>query len=114
MASHLLDEVEKVCTHVVVLRKGEKLYAGPVAEMQSNHGFALLNSANTSALKTYLEASEDFEKISLENGLLKAYLTKPIASDELNKRLMEDGFLLSHLAIQKDSLEAQFLALTNN
>jgi ABC-2 type transport system ATP-binding protein len=80
LASHLLDEVEKVCTHVVILRKGEKLYAGPVAEMQSNHGFALLNSANTSALKTYLEASEDFEKISLENGLLKAYLTKPIAS----------------------------------
>jgi ABC-2 type transport system ATP-binding protein len=109
-----LDEVEKVCTHVVVLRKGEKLYAGPVTEMQSNHGYVLLNSAKADALKAHLEESEDFEKISLENGLIKAYLTKPIAADKLNKRLMEDGFLLSHLAIQKDSLEAQFLALTNN
>ena len=114
LASHLLDEVEKVCTHVVVLRKGEKLYAGPVSEMQSNHGFVLLNSANADALKVHLEHSEDFEKISLENGLLKAYLTRPIAADQLNRKLMEDGFLLSHLSVQKDSLEAQFLALTQN
>jgi ABC-2 type transport system ATP-binding protein len=114
LASHLLDEVEKVCTHVVVLRKGEKLYAGPVSEMQSNHGFVLLNSAKADALKVHLEHSEDFEKISLENGLLKAYLTRPIAADQLNKKLMEEGFLLSHLSIQKDSLEAQFLALTKN
>jgi len=99
---------------VVVLRKGEKLYAGPVSEMQSNHGFVLLNSAKADALKVHLEQSEDFEKISLENGLLKAYLTRPIAADQLNKKLMEEGFLLSHLSIQKDSLEAQFLALTKN
>jgi len=114
LASHLLDEVEKVCTHVVVLRKGKKLYAGPVSEMQSNHGFVLLNSAKADALKVHLEQSEDFEKISAENGLLKAYLTRPIAADQLNKKLMEEGFLLSHLSIQKDSLEAQFLALTKN
>ena len=114
LASHLLDEVEKVCTHVVVLRKGEKLYAGPVSEMQSNHGFVLLNSAKADALKVHLEQIEDFEKISAENGLLKAYLTRPIAADQLNKKLMEEGFLLSHLSIQKDSLEANFLALTKN
>ena len=39
LASHLLDEVEKVCSHVVVLRKGVKLYAGHVDEMISSHGF---------------------------------------------------------------------------
>ena len=39
LASHLLDEVEKVCSHVVVLRKGEKLYSGRVDEMISSHGF---------------------------------------------------------------------------
>lgn len=39
LASHLLDEVEKVCSHVVVLRKGQKLYAGRVDEMTSSNGF---------------------------------------------------------------------------
>ncbi len=114
LASHLLDEVEKVCTHVVVLRKGEKLYAGPVADMQSNHGFALLKTSDMGALENYLQSSEDFERISIENGLLKAYLTKPIAAETINKKLMDQQILLSHLAVQKDSLESQFLALTKN
>jgi len=114
LASHLLDEVEKVCTHVVVLRKGEKLYAGPVADMQANHGFALLKTSDMRALESYLKNSEDFERISIENGLLKAYLTKPIAAEIINKKLMDQNILLSHLALQKDSLESQFLALTKN
>ena len=114
LASHLLDEVEKVCTHVVVLRKGEKLYAGPVADMQANHGFALLKTSQMEVLEAYLRAQPDFERITTENGLLKAYLTRPIAAEDINKALMEQQIILSHLSVQKDSLEAQFLALTKN
>ena len=44
LASHLLDEVEKVCTHVVILRKGKKLYSGRVDEMISSHGFFEMKS----------------------------------------------------------------------
>ena len=47
LASHLLDEVEKVCSHVVVLRKGEKLYEGPVDQMISSNGFFELKCENT-------------------------------------------------------------------
>ena len=39
LASHLLDEVEKVCSHVVVIRKGIKLYSGRVDEMTASNGF---------------------------------------------------------------------------
>ncbi|HHC81129.1 MAG TPA: ATP-binding cassette domain-containing protein, partial [Flavobacteriia bacterium] len=38
LASHLLDEVEKVCTHVVVIRNGIKLYSGRVDEMTASKG----------------------------------------------------------------------------
>jgi ABC-2 type transport system ATP-binding protein len=41
LASHLLDEVEKVCTHVVVLRKGEILYTGLVDGMSARRPFEL-------------------------------------------------------------------------
>jgi ABC-2 type transport system ATP-binding protein len=44
LASHLLDEVEKVCSHVVIIRKGEMLYSGPVDEMNASHGFFELKS----------------------------------------------------------------------
>ncbi|MCW1954193.1 MAG: ATP-binding cassette domain-containing protein [Flavobacteriia bacterium] len=114
LASHLLDEVEKVCTHVVVLREGQKLYAGPVSEMQSNHGYALLKTKDMKLLRTLLEESTDFERISDENGLLKAYLTKPIEAAAINKSMMDKHIVLSHLVVQKDSLESQFLALTKN
>lgn len=114
LASHLLDEVEKVCTHVVVLREGQKLYAGPVSEMQSNHGYALLKTKDMELLRTLLEESTDFERISHENGLLKAYLTKPIEAAAINKSMMDKHIVLSHLVVQKDSLESQFLALTKN
>ncbi len=50
LASHLLDEVEKVCTHVVILRKGEKLYSGRVDNMLASHGYLELGCRDTKAL----------------------------------------------------------------
>jgi ABC-2 type transport system ATP-binding protein len=100
LASHLLDEVEKVCTHVVVLRKGEKLYAGPVSEMQSNHGFVLLNSAKADALKVHLEQSEDFEKISARKWFTKSLFNKANSSRSIKqkthgRRLFIESFIHS-------------------
>src|SRR5680860_937702 len=56
LASHLLDEVEKVCSHVVILRKGEKLYSGPVDGMLASHGFFELRTETVSY--THLRAHE--------------------------------------------------------
>ena len=44
LASHLLDEVEKVCSHVVVIRDGVKLYSGRVDKMSASHGLFELNT----------------------------------------------------------------------
>jgi len=63
LASHLLDEVEKVCTHVVVLRKGEKLYSGRVDEMISSYGFFELKSTKQDELIALLESDSNFGKI---------------------------------------------------
>lgn len=112
LASHLLDEVEKVCSHVVILRKGEKLYSGRVDEMMASHGFFELQSSDMDALKTLLEKNASFEKINIANGTLTAYLKEEMNSEELNKIVFEKGIILSHLVKRKESLEEQFLALT--
>lgn len=114
LASHLLDEVEKVCSHVVILRKGEKLYSGRVDGMLASHGFFELRTENTEPLTHYLENNASFGKIKVENGLVTAILTEEMDAAELNKTLFAQGVVLSHLVKRKESLEEQFLTLTKN
>lgn len=114
LASHLLDEVEKVCTHVVILRKGEKLYSGRVDEMISSHGFFELKSSNQDELIKYLESDEKFGKIKIEGELITAFLNEPMDASAFNKLMFEKGIALSHLVKRKESLEEQFLQLTDN
>ncbi|MEM9362799.1 MAG: ABC transporter ATP-binding protein [Bacteroidota bacterium] len=114
LASHLLDEVEKVCSHVVILRKGEKLYSGPVDEMLASYGFFELRTSNMEKLKDILDKHASFGKISQENGTLTAYLKEEMNAEALNKLLFKEGMVLSHLVKRKESLEEQFLALTKN
>jgi len=114
LASHLLDEVEKVCSHVVILRKGEKLYSGTVDGMLAGHGFFELKTSNMEELQTFLEGQESFGEIKLENGLMTAFLKEEMDPARLNKILVEKGIVLSHLVKRKESLEEQFLELTKN
>ncbi|WP_435622994.1 ABC transporter ATP-binding protein [Flagellimonas sp.] len=114
LASHLLDEVEKVCSHVVILRKGEKLYSGPVDGMLASFGFFELRTDDMDKLKDILDKHVSFGKISQENGTLTAYLKEEMKAETLNKLLFEKGMVLSHLVKRKESLEEQFLTLTKN
>jgi len=113
LASHLLDEVEKVCSHVVVLRKGEKLYSGRVDEMISSHGFFELKSNKQDELIKLIENNPAFGKIKVTDALVTAFLNEPMKSDDLNKFLIEKGVILTHLVQRKESLEEQFLQLTD-
>ncbi|NNC44909.1 MAG: ABC transporter ATP-binding protein, partial [Winogradskyella sp.] len=113
LASHLLDEVEKVCSHVVVLRKGEKLYSGRVDEMINSFGFFELKSDKQSELITYLESNEAFSKIKVEGELITAFLNEPMPAATFNQQMHNNGIVLSHLVKRKESLEEQFLMLTD-
>jgi ABC-2 type transport system ATP-binding protein len=114
LASHLLDEVEKVCTHVVILRKGEKLYSGRVDEMIASHGFFEIKSSKQEFMMHLLEENEAIGKIKKEGDLVIAFLKKPMEAEDFNKQMFEKGVILSHLVKRKESLEEQFLTLTNN
>ena len=112
LASHLLDEVEKVCTHVLVLRKGEILYSGRVNEMTSNEGFFELESDDNSVLKSVLLQHPSIDKVIDENSKVLVYLKSPLQASELNRYLFEKNIVLNHLVKRKNSLEEQFLELT--
>ncbi|WP_299163049.1 ABC transporter ATP-binding protein [uncultured Tenacibaculum sp.] len=114
LASHLLDEVEKVCSHVLIIRNGVKLYSGKVDEMNTTNGFFELNSENNKNLISLLNNHPSIGNIKEENGNIIALLTNELSSIEINKFLFENNITLSHLVKRKPSLEQQFLDLTNN
>jgi len=114
LASHLLDEVEKVCTHVVVLSKGKSLYVGRVEQMNASFGFVTLQCSDMPGLKKVLEESTSFENIKQDAAYLIANLTQEMDAAKLNAFLFEKGITLSHLVQRKESLEEKFLALTQN
>lgn len=115
LASHLLDEVEKVCSHVIVLQNGNKLYDGKVDEIFFSHGYFEVK-ANTDLEKmiTALNNLDGISKISFENENFLIYLSKDISGETLNQHLFQHQIVVSHLLMRKPSLEEQFLKITNN
>jgi len=112
LASHLLDEVEKVCTHVIVLRKGEVLYSGQVDGMVTNEGFFELESDDNEKMILVLNTHSAIDKITTENGKVFVYLKSNLESKDLNQFLFINNIILSYLVKRKNSLEEQFLELT--
>lgn len=115
LASHLLDEVEKVCSHVIVIRKGSKLYEGRVDQMTASHGFFELKvMTNEDHLIKLLETHKSIGSVKKEESLIIAKLKEPTEAWVINAFLFKNGITVSHLVKRLPSLEQQFLDLTNN
>jgi ABC-2 type transport system ATP-binding protein len=114
LASHLLDEVEKVCDQVVVIRNGIKLYAGRVDELTSSFGLIEMASVNNQKIVEILNNYEGIASLKIEGDLVLATLDKAVSTAEMNTFLAKNKIVLSHLVKRKQSLEQQFLNLTNN
>ncbi len=114
LASHLLDEVEKVCSHVVVLQKGVMLYQGTVHNMIETNSFFELKAKDLSLLQLALQNHSSIEKTIESEGKLLVFLKQDIAAEELNTYLFKHNIVLEHLVKRKNSLEEQFLELTKN
>lgn len=112
LASHLLDEVEKVCTHVLILQKGEILYSGSVNGMSANDGFFELQSNDLKELSIALQKHPNLKSIAEENHKIIAFFDTEISATDLNQFLFKNQIILSHLVKTKNSLETQFLELT--
>jgi ABC-2 type transport system ATP-binding protein len=112
LASHLLDEVEKVCSHVLVLRKGEILYSGIVSGMSSSNGVIELQSNDNEKLMSVLKKYPNLEAIKEEDGKVIVHSNSDIAPNELNKFLADNNIYVTHLVKRNHSLEEQFLELT--
>lgn len=117
MASHLLYEVEKICSHVIILQKGKKLYEGSVEALSADHGyFELKAEGNTEKLIEFLESHHYFSKTKTDpkTGIITAFPNQNLEASDINRILFNENIVLSHLIKRKSSLEKRFLEITEN
>ncbi len=115
MASHLLDEVEKVCTHVAILRKGELITSGNVNEILSNEDMVEVGAKDNEKLMQVLQNMPGKSRVANEGGMIKVFYPVGFANlESINNFCFANGIILNHLILKKKSLEARFFELTNN
>jgi ABC-type multidrug transport system ATPase subunit len=114
MASHLLDEVEKVCTHVAILKKGNLLVQGNVNEIMANEDIVELGAADMQQLAKAVSNMPGSSSMKLENNICRIFYPVGTANLEaINRHCFESGVVLNYLQIKKKSLESKFFELTN-
>ena len=114
MASHLLDEVEKVCTHVAIIKNGNLLTAGSVAEVLVTDEIIEVSSENLTALENVLNKMGGFTTLKKQNNVLQLFYSNGNANAaSINSYCFQNNIALNHLQVKKKSLETKFLELTN-
>lgn len=113
MASHILDEVEKICSHVAVLKQGNLLTFGPIQAVLNKQEQVYVAADDMEMLKLILGQIEGVSNIKPSTNKVYLLLDKGKDSAYLNKALFEKGVIATELGMQKPDLEANFLALIN-
>lgn len=113
LASHLLDEVQKVCTHFAVLKRGNLVHIGPVGDVGKGEETVEV-SAEVENLNELLLAFAGTSSIDRENGSYHVVMRDGFHSKDLNKFLFEKGVVASHLLTKKKTLEKQFIEILAN
>ena len=115
IASHLLDEVEKVCTHVAILKKGKLITTGEVNEVLQDEDIVEISATDLNRLSAVLQEFSPKVRIDNVTNTVEFSLAKGTADLEaVNRFCFERGIVLKHLLLKKKRLEARFFELTND
>ena len=114
LASHLLDEVEKVCSHVIVLKNGVKYYEGPVDQITVAHGFFEIKCTQIEAAIRFLESLSEIGEVQNEHDLIRIFPKDALDPESLSKKLAKAKIYPTHFVWKKPTLEDQFLTLTQS
>ena len=112
MASHILAEVEKVCTHVAIIKQGNLLATGPVGSILSNDRLIEINADDQVALRALLTTHPQVRDIQSKKHCLLLAVDPALSPSTLNQLAFDKGITLTHLAGKRKSLEAEFLEIT--
>lgn len=110
LASHLLDEVQKVCTHFAVLRRGKLIHTGLVEDV-SKGDMLIEVKANADNLQEVLENSGMALKVKRELDKFTMTMQNGYSPEDVNAYLFKNNITAKHLLLKTRSLEQQFLEI---
>jgi len=111
LASHILDEVEKVCSHVAILKNGKLLASGEVGALLKGERLLIISSPDMEKLKAFLDQHPATGDYKIDNSDFNIILDPDADVSEISRELLNNGIVVSKLEEKKQSLEEQFLEL---
>lgn len=113
VSSHLLDEIQKTCSHVAILKQGNLLRSGKIGDLLQTPASYKLQSQNSEIVLEVLKQSPKIESAKVEGQFIIVHCAPSIGGAEINQLLAEKGQYLSHLELHRASLEEEFLNIVN-
>lgn len=114
MASHILDEVEKICSHVCIIKKGKLLATGTVGQILTDDITLEISALDMDSLEQAIRDQAWVTSITRKNNHLECMIKKTQSADQVSKWAYEQGFYPTHLVVRKKSLEEEFLTITSH
>ncbi len=114
LASHILDEVEKICSHVAIIKKGKLLKVGPVGAILSSDMTVEIASMDMERLMTMLHEKTYVHKVARHKDWIECTVDGELDPSAFSKEIYDSGIIPTRLVIRKQRLEEEFLAITKN
>ncbi|NNE16274.1 MAG: ABC transporter ATP-binding protein [Saprospiraceae bacterium] len=112
MASHILDEVEKICSHVAIIKRGKLLATGPVGAILNNDLTIEVASKDIEQLLGFLRSDLKIKNINQLDKFIECQVSSDFDIGTLNANAFKHGINLTHLVSRKRRLEEEFLEIT--
>jgi ABC-2 type transport system ATP-binding protein len=115
VSSHLLSELEIISDHIVMLRKGEIVFAGPIGDLMAKQQPTIIaKSLEHSDLKKIMEIAQSSGHQAVIRNDSVHILAAMDWAPELNKAAFNAGIVLAQLAPQLPNLEETFFEMTGD
>ena len=114
LASHLLDEVQKVCTHFMVLQSGKKLFQGSVQEALGNQRTIEASAKDMENLRQKLSLLPGVKSLSIQEQRAVIVPENGLTAEDVNQYLFRENIVVNHLQTCGGSLEQEFLKILSD
>lgn len=111
LASHILDEVQKVCSHFAVLKNGRKIYSGTVDGALNANQWVEVAAPDMKNLVEMLGTLPSIKQLKLEKDVVAVQLEDSFTPYLLHSFLIGKGVVLTHLSERRSSLEQKFFSI---
>lgn len=108
LSSHLLNEVEQLCTRIAVMNQGVKVFEGTLADVRGSRGWVRLKVGD------FIAASNELKAAGLISEARDGRYVVPsagVGTDRIAAHVVRSGMPLYEIAVEEQTLESFYLSL---